>query len=155
MGPRAYQAYPEVMAARGKLLDYARAGGTLVVQYQQTAAAEPGVAPYPMTFARPADRVTIEEAPVTVVDPSARVLTTPNRIGPADFEGWVQERSTYMPHTFDEHYQAPLSMHDPGEEPNRGALAGGAGGARGRTSTSRSRFSGRCPPASPARRGCS
>ena len=122
VGPRAYQAYDQVMAARGRLLDYARAGGTLVVQYQQNDIQLPGVAPYPMTIARPADRVTIEEAPVTVVDPSARVLTTPNRIGPADFEGWVQERSTYMPRTFDQRYQAPLSMHDPGEEPNRGAI---------------------------------
>ncbi len=122
VGPRAYQAYPEVLAARGKLLDYARGGGTLVVQYQQTEAQTPGVAPYPMTFSRPADRVTIEEAPVTVLDPTARVLVGPNRIGPADFDGWVQERSTYMPHTFDDRYQAPLEMHDPGEEPNRGAL---------------------------------
>lgn len=122
VGPRAYQAYPEVMAARGKLLEYARGGGTLVVQYQQTDAQTPGVAPYPMTFSRPADRVTIEEAPVTVVDPAARVLTGPNRIGPADFDGWVQERSTYMPSSFDDRYQAPLEMHDPGEAPNRGAL---------------------------------
>jgi LmbE family N-acetylglucosaminyl deacetylase len=122
VGPRAYQAWPAVMAARGKLLDYARAGGTLVVQYQQTEIQAPGVAPYPMTFVRPADRVTIEEAPVTIVDPAARVLTGPNHIGQADFAGWVQERSTYMPRTFDERYSAPLEMHDPGEEPNRGAL---------------------------------
>lgn len=122
VGPRAYQAYPEVLAARGKLLDYARNGGTLVVQYQQTEAQTPGVAPYPMTFSRPAARVTIEEAPVTVVDPAARVLVGPNRIGPADFVGWVQERSTYMPSTFDDRYQTPLEMHDPGEEPSRGAL---------------------------------
>jgi len=122
VGPRAYQAYPEVLAARGRLLDYARGGGTLVVQYQQTEAQTPGVAPYPMTFRRPADRVTIEEAPVTVVAPTARVLVGPNRIGPADFDGWVQERSTYMPSTFDDRYQAPLAMNDPGEEPSRGAL---------------------------------
>lgn len=122
VGPRAYQAYPEVMASRAKLLDYARAGGTLVVQYQQTAVEIPGVVPFAMSLARPADRVTIEEAPVTVTDPRARVLNAPNRIGPADFDGWVQERSLYMPRTFDEHYQAPLEMHDPGENPNRGSL---------------------------------
>ncbi|HEU4630852.1 MAG TPA: PIG-L family deacetylase, partial [Gemmatimonadaceae bacterium] len=122
VGPRAYQAYPEVMAQRGKLLDVARRGGTLVVQYQQTDAADEGVAPYGMTFARPADRVTIEEAPVTVLDSTARVLNAPNDIGPQDFAGWVQERSLYMPRTFDAHYAAPLEMHDPGEPPNRGAL---------------------------------
>jgi LmbE family N-acetylglucosaminyl deacetylase len=122
VGPRAYQAFPEVMAQRGRLLDFARRGGTLVVQYQQADAAEDGVAPYGMTFSRPADRVTIEEAPVAVLDSTARVLNAPNDIGPQDFAGWVQERALYMPHTFDERYAAPLEMHDPGEEPNRGAL---------------------------------
>jgi hypothetical protein len=122
VGPRAYQAFPEVMAQRGRLLDFARRGGTLVVQNQQADAAEDGVAPYGMTFSRPADRVTIEEAAVAVLDSTARVLNAPNDIGPQDFAGWVQERALYMPHTFDERYAAPLEMHDPGEEPNRGAL---------------------------------
>jgi len=122
VGPRAYEAYPEVLAQRERLLDFARAGGTLVVQYQQNEVQRPGVVPYPMTVARPHDRVTIEEAPVTVVDPTAAVLTGPNPIGRADFEGWVQERSLYMPRTFDARYQAPLEMHDPGERPNEGAI---------------------------------
>jgi hypothetical protein len=122
VGPRAYEAYPEVMAQRAKLLDFARAGGTLVVQYQQNEVQRPGVVPYPMTVARPHDRVTIEEAPVTVVDAGSPLLAGPNRIGAADFDGWVQERSLYMPRTFDERYAAPLEMHDPGEPPNRGAI---------------------------------
>jgi hypothetical protein len=50
------------------------------------------------------------------------VLLGPNRIGAADFDGWVQERSLYMPRTFDERYRAPLEMHDPGEPERRGAL---------------------------------
>ena len=99
-----------------------RAGGTLVVQYQQNEVQRPGVVPYPMTVARPHDRVTIEEAPVTVVDPTSPLLAGPNRITAADFDGWVQERSLYMPRTFDERYAAPLEMHDPGEDPRRGAL---------------------------------
>jgi hypothetical protein len=122
VGPRAYEAYPEVMAARTRLLDFARAGGTLVVQYQQNEVQRPGVVPYPMTVARPHDRVTIEEAPVTVVDAASPLLSHPNRIGAADWEGWVQERSLYMPRTFDERYAAPLEMHDPGEPANRGAI---------------------------------
>ena len=50
------------------------------------------------------------------------LLTWPNRIGPDDWKGWVQERSVYMPSTFDSHYTALLEMHDPGEEPNEGAI---------------------------------
>jgi hypothetical protein len=49
-------------------------------------------------------------------------MRVPNRIGAADFEGWVQERSVYMPSTFDPHYRALLSMNDPGEPPNNAAI---------------------------------
>ena len=122
VGPRAYEAHDALAAANGRLFAWARAGGTLVVQYGQYEMTRPGAMPYPITLARPAQRVTLEDAPVTVVDPAARVLTTPNRIGPADWNGWVQERSTYMPATFDSAYAPVLELHDPGEKENRGAL---------------------------------
>jgi hypothetical protein len=82
----------------------------------------PGVMPYPITIRRPHDRVTEENAPVSVLDPRSPVLTFPNRITAEDFSGWVQERALYMPFTFDARYNAPLSMTDAGEEPKRGAL---------------------------------
>jgi len=40
----------------------------------------------------------------------------------ADFAGWVQERSLYMPRTFDAKFRPLLAMNDPGEPPNRGAI---------------------------------
>ncbi|GAC1478313.1 MAG: hypothetical protein NVS1B4_21950 [Gemmatimonadaceae bacterium] len=122
VGPRAYEASTDLVANNARLLDYARAGGTLVVQYGQYEMTRPGMMPYPITLARPHDRVTDERAPVTVVQPGARVLTTPNRIGPRDWEGWVQERALYMPRSHDAAYAAPLSMNDPGEPANDGAL---------------------------------
>jgi hypothetical protein len=78
--------------------------------------------PYPITIVRPGDRVTEEDAPVRVTDPTSTILTTPNRIGSADWEGWVQERSLYMPRTHDERYRTMLSMNDTGEPPNDGAV---------------------------------
>jgi hypothetical protein len=122
VGPRAYQASQTLIDNNAYLLDYVRRGGNLVVQYGQYEMTQPGVMPYPITLARPAARVTIEQAPVTVLDPKSPLLTTPNRIGPSDFAGWVQERATYMPSTFDAHYTPLLQMSDPGEPPNRGAL---------------------------------
>ena len=66
-------------------------------------------------------RVTDETAQVVISDD--QVLRAPNRIGPADFEGWVQERGLYFPDKWDEaHYAAPLTMNDPGEPPLRGSL---------------------------------
>ena len=122
VGPRAYEAHPALVAANARLLDWARAGGTLVVQYGQYEMTQPGVMPHPVTLDRPAQRVTLEEAPVTVLDATARVLATPNRIGPADWAGWVQERALYMPATADSAYRPVVALHDPGEPENRNAL---------------------------------
>ncbi len=118
VGPRAFDASEVLRANNDRLLEYARAGGTLVEQYGQYEMARDGLLPYPITISRPANRVTEEDAAVTILDPSSPILNTPNKITQADFADWVQERSTYMPHTFDDHYHAILSMHDTGEPPN-------------------------------------
>jgi LmbE family N-acetylglucosaminyl deacetylase len=124
VGPRAYQASRELIDNNQYLLAFAKNGGTLVVQYGQYEMMRPGpgLMPYPITIARPHDRVTDENAPVTVLDPSSRAFAAPNRITQADYEGWVQERSLYMPRTFDASYHPLLAMNDPGEPPNKGAI---------------------------------
>ncbi|MEO5579635.1 MAG: PIG-L family deacetylase, partial [Gemmatimonadaceae bacterium] len=122
VGPRAYEANRELIANNPYLLDFARRGGTLVVQFGQYEMMRAGVMPYPITINRPHDRVAEENVPVTVLDPASPALRFPNRITAADFDGWVQERGLYMPRTFDEHYRALLAMNDPGEVANRGAV---------------------------------
>ena len=122
IGPRAYEAHPELVAANARLLEFARKGGTLLVQYGQYEMTNPGVMPYPITLSRPADRVTEEDAPVTIDAPNDKLLRSPNRIATPDFANWVQERALYMPHTFDERYHSLLSMNDAGEPPNKAAI---------------------------------
>ena len=122
VGPRAIEAQPVLAAKMPALQAWVRNGGTLVVQYQQTDIGKPGMAPFPMTFARPASRVAEEDAPVRVLRPESRLLTTPNRISDADWNGWVQERALYMPTTADSSYTAVLGMHDPDEPENPNAL---------------------------------
>jgi LmbE family N-acetylglucosaminyl deacetylase len=122
IGPRAYETQPALVANNRRLLDYARGGGTLVVQYGQYEMQQPGIMPYPITINRPHDRVTDENAPVTVLDTAAAILRAPNRITAKDFEGWIQDRSLYMPRTFGPEYAPILAMNDPGEQPSRGAL---------------------------------
>ena len=62
-------------------------------------------------------------APVKFLLPEHRVLTIPNKIGPADFDGWVQERGAYFPSSWDEaRHEAVLAMSDPGEAPLRSSL---------------------------------
>ncbi|MBX6362661.1 MAG: PIG-L family deacetylase [Gemmatimonadetes bacterium] len=122
IGVRAYEVRSDLAASNRRLLDYVRDGGTLIVQYQQYDYFQSAFAPYPMTVARPADRVTDEDASVKILVPTHPALTTPNRISDDDFRGWVQERGLYFPHTWDPTYVPLLDMGDPGEPPLRGAL---------------------------------
>jgi len=117
IGSRAYETEPALVANNGRLLDYVTKGGLLIVQYQQYPFVDGGFAPYPLTIARPHDRVTDENAPVTELDPSHAVFHYPNAIGDADWRGWVQERGLYFAHTWDTTYVPVLETHDPPPNP--------------------------------------
>ena len=112
-GVRAYNVRPDLTANQQRLLDYMQQGGTLVVQYN-TAGAQ-GAGPYPLQVG--GSRVTVEEAPVTFPNPQHVLLNTPNKIGPEDFTGWVQERGLNFPSQWDPRYETVFESHDPGEQP--------------------------------------
>ncbi|MGZ8391778.1 MAG: PIG-L family deacetylase [Gemmatimonadales bacterium] len=147
VGPRAYEIDSALVTNNRRLLQYARRGGLVIVQYQQHRFFSGRFAPYPLTVggqplrldeesparatagtapSRPVapvshDRVTDENAPVSIVanHPVARV---PNRLTEQDWKGWVQERGLYFARTWDRRYQPVLETHDPGEPPLRGGL---------------------------------
>ena len=103
------------------LFAYAEGGGTVVIQYNTTNPLPNGrIAPYPLRLSR--DRVTEEQAPVTLLAPEHPALNWPNRITGADFDEWVQERGLYFPDHWDDRYTALLSAADTGEPPRHGAL---------------------------------
>ena len=122
IGSRAYGTEPALVANNGRILDYARRGGLVIVQYQENAFAQGGYAPYPLTMTRPPGRVTDETAPVTILDPAARVLRVPNVLGADDWRGWVQDRGLDFAQTWDQAYTTVIAMHDPGEAPLPGGL---------------------------------
>jgi hypothetical protein len=120
-GVRAYNTRPRLRGLQRRLLDYVSAGGRLVVQYNTAEPAlQNSLGPHPFQISR--ERVTVEEAPVGMKSPDHPLLTGPNRIGPADFEGWVQERGLYFASPWDARYDAVLSSHDPGEPARDGGL---------------------------------
>ncbi|HEX2204540.1 MAG TPA: PIG-L family deacetylase [Longimicrobium sp.] len=121
-GSRAYEVRHDLMANNARLLEYVRRGGTFIVQYNKYELVEGRFTPFPLTMARPHGRVTDEEAPVRILDPSHPVFTTPNRITENDFAGWVQERGLYFADTWDPAYTPLLETGDPGEAPLRGGL---------------------------------
>jgi len=122
LGPRAYESHEAVVRSNARLLDYVRRGGNLVVQYGAQDMNRFAVTPFPLQWTRPAARVTMETAPVTVLQPDHPLLTSPNRIGERDWADWVQERATYMPSAIDPRYTTLLAMHDPNEAEQRGGL---------------------------------
>lgn len=121
IGPRAYETEPALVEHNARILEFARNGGLVIVQYQQYDFVRQGLAPYRLSIASPHDRVTDEGAPVRVLSPGAPAVTTPNPIGPADWEGWHQERGLYFARTWDDAYRTVLEAHDEGQA----ALAGG------------------------------
>lgn len=122
IGSRAYETDPALLENNARLLDYVRAGGRVVVQYQQGPFFNGNYAPAPLTVASPHDRVTDEAAPVRLLQPENPAFTRPNRLGPADWDGWLQERGLYFAHTWDPSYTPVLELADPGEAPLRGGL---------------------------------
>jgi LmbE family N-acetylglucosaminyl deacetylase len=122
IGSRAYETDAALVANNRRILDYARAGGLVIVQYQQYAFVTGGFAPFPLTIGRPHDRVTDETAPVTAIDSAHPVLRVPHAIAPADWAGWVQERGLYFAREWDSTYVPVLETADPGGPPLRGGL---------------------------------
>jgi hypothetical protein len=68
------------------------------------------------------ERVVDEQAPVKLLDPNNSLLTTPNKITSADFDGWVEERGHSFLDTWDSGYTALTETADPGQDPQRGGL---------------------------------
>jgi hypothetical protein len=120
LGVRAWEARPDLRAAVEQVHDFARAGGVVVAQYNRESLGS--LPPFPLEVGRASTRVTDENATVTILDPTSPVLTTPNAIGPQDFEGWVQERGLYFGEQWDPSWVPLLEMNDAGEPPQRGSL---------------------------------
>jgi len=118
VGIRAYSAVPELAAAQPRLNEFVRKGGTLIVEYQSA----DFPAPLPLKLGRSPERVVDESAPVKLLDASNSLLTTPNVITPADFDGWVEERGHSFLESWDPGFTALTETADPGQDPQRGGL---------------------------------
>lgn len=119
VGVRASDARSDFVANMPRVLDYVRAGGTLIVQYQHEPYTRRGLAPFPGEIG---SRVSDEDAPVTILEPAHPVFTMPNRITAEDFTGWMQERNAYGFTTWDPRYTPLLESHDPWDPPQQGGL---------------------------------
>lgn len=115
-GVRAYNTRKPLRLVHPKLMEYVKNGGTLVVQYNSTSPQplllkSPG--PFPFTVSN--ERVTVEEAPVTLLKPDHPLLNAPNKVRAEDWNGWVQERGLYFTKDWDPKYETLIASNDPGE----------------------------------------
>ncbi len=125
-GVRAYNTRKDLRANQQRLFDWVSKGGTLVVQYNVPPGGFMGgdpallskIGPYPLKTG--SGRITVEEAAMRPLKPDHPLLQAPNRIEPADYEGWIQERGLYFASDFDPRYEAIWEMSDPGEKPQQG-----------------------------------
>ncbi len=133
VGPRAYEVDSALVHSGERLAGFARAGGLVLVQYQQAAFFQGSFAPLPLRAAvataergRPAfatyPRVADELAPVRVLEPGHPAFNRPNRIEAADWDGWIQERGLYFAPGWDPAWTPLIELADPGEPAQRGGL---------------------------------
>ena len=122
-GVRAYERRSDLRAYNQRLLDFARAGGTVIVQYNKFEFNDAQYGPYPAKVGR--ERVTDENAEPKILVPGHPVFNSPNTIGRGDWMNWVQERGLYFLDTAgrDPQYQDLVSLNEPFEY-NKGEKRG-------------------------------
>jgi LmbE family N-acetylglucosaminyl deacetylase len=112
-GIRAYFNRTDLRAYNERLLEYVEKGGTMIVLYNRQEWDDAQWGPYPAKYSR--TRITVEEAPVRILEPTHPLFNFPNRITEDDWKEWVQERGTYFLGERDERYRDLLASEDPWE----------------------------------------
>ena len=120
VGTRAYAVREDLLEHNQRLIEYARAGGHLVILYQTQEFVPEEMAPYPASLPRGAEEVSEEDAPVRLLQPAHPFMTTPNRITEADFDGWVEQRGSKFFTEWDAAYTPLVETHDQGQNPQEG-----------------------------------
>ncbi|MCP4053447.1 MAG: PIG-L family deacetylase [Mesoflavibacter sp.] len=121
VGIRAYNILDELKFKQQILFDFVENGGNMIVQYNTNRGLKvDNLSPFDLKISR--DRVTDENAEVTLLAKNHPVLNYPNQITKADFEGWTQERGLYFPNQWSNKFTPILSMHDKGETEKQGSL---------------------------------
>jgi hypothetical protein len=121
VGTRAYAVRTDLITHNQRLMDFAEAGGHLLVLYQTPEFDPNRMAPIPASLPRNAEEVSEEDAPVRILAPDHPVFNTPNRITEADFENWVEQRGSKFFAEWDPAYTPMIETHDTGQAPQEGS----------------------------------
>ncbi|MBI5215144.1 MAG: PIG-L family deacetylase [Ignavibacteriae bacterium] len=116
---RTYEYRPDAVVYNNRLLSYVNDGGNLICFYHKPNDWNgKNFAPYPITLT--SERVTEENAVVSILKPEHEVFNSPNKISESDCSGWTQERNIYLPSDdttkTSSRYERLLSMSDTEEQ---------------------------------------
>ena len=121
LGIRAFNTQNSLAYNNKLLWEFAQQGGVVINQYNTNRSLVTNeIAPLPLQLSR--NRISEENAELTILAPNHPVMTTPNRITNADFENWVQERGLYFADEWSDEFTSILEGNDTGEEPKQGML---------------------------------
>ena len=122
-GIRAYNTNDWMNNYYDKLMKYVELGGNMIVQYNTNnflGGVKAKIGPYSLTINR--NRITDENAVVTILKPDHPAFNFPNKINDDDFKSWKQERSIYHAVDSSDKSEKLISMNDPGEKADDGSL---------------------------------
>jgi LmbE family N-acetylglucosaminyl deacetylase len=121
LGVRAYAARPDLITYNGRLLKYVENGGVVFVQYN-SAQYDHNYGPYPYSLTNDPEKVVDETAKVNILKPDNPLMSWPNKLTSADFDGWLEERGHSFMKSWDPHYIPLTEVHDPDQDPQEGGL---------------------------------
>lgn len=121
VGIRAFNTENELAVKNQLLFDYAKNGGTVIVQYQTNMNLKTDkITPYKLELGR--TRITDENAKVRFINPDMKVLNQPFKITQENFKNWVQEQGLYYADEFSDDFIPVFSSRDFDEKPTNGGL---------------------------------
>ena len=109
---RAYDSREDLRANNKRVLDYAAAGGTVIVQYNRDNTWIQ-YAPFPARFSN--TRVTDENGQIQILSSDDPLFHYPNDLSDQTWRNWVQERGTYFIVPDDSRYVDLMQIHEPFE----------------------------------------
>ena len=123
-GVRAFNIDRSLTQLKSEVMRYIEYGGNVIVQYNTSSRWNNldlnDFLPHKLQISR--NRVSEEDALVSIINPKHPALNTPNSVSKSDFDGWVQERGLYFPNEWSENYETLISSNDRGEGPNDGGI---------------------------------
>lgn len=121
LGVRTYAVREDLKTNNGRILEYVKHGGVVIVQYN-TPEYDHNYGPYQYKMGSNPEEVSDEQSKVEILAPENPVFTWPNKITVKDFENWVEERGSKFLESWDSAYEPLIETHDPGQAPQKGGL---------------------------------